>query len=284
MKTRGLSLSLLIFSLFLVSCWAFNTTSLAEAQRTYLGWNYFSHILMIVIGIGMIVAHGTDFHSYGFTLNRWRFDLRIGVTCLIMFLGFMPSFILPSIAGNQPVNSFFEVAAIILAIGLVANKLDKSSVVKPVASIPTYFLAAPFLTPSFHTLNSQALSGWGLIASTAIFQFFFAGFGEEILFRGYMQTRLNEDFGKPWCFKGVSFGPGLLISSILFGVLHLLNPFNPLASSYELAVWSAITSSFAGLLFGVVREKTGTVLSASLAHGLVDLGQVIPLFFSVLNT
>jgi hypothetical protein len=39
-----------------------------------------------------------------------------------------------------------------------------------------------------------------------VFQFFFAGFGEEILFRGYMQSRLNEDFGRPWRLRGVSFG------------------------------------------------------------------------------
>jgi hypothetical protein len=279
MKTRGLSLCLLIFSFFLVSCWVFNATSLAEVQRAYLGWNYFSHILMIVFGVGMINAHGIDFHSYGFTLNRWRFDLSIGVTCLVMFIGFMPRFFLPSIAENQPINSFFEVASIILAIILIANKSDKSPVVKQVASIPTYCLVAPFFAPAFFTTSYQALSGWRLIVSTAVFQFFFAGFGEEILFRGYIQTRLNEDFGKPWRFKGVSYGPGLLISSILFGVLHLLNPFNPLIASYDLSIWSAISSSFAGLLFGFAREKTGTVLSASLAHGLVDLGQVVPLLF-----
>jgi membrane protease YdiL (CAAX protease family) len=41
----------------------------------------------------------------------------------------------------------------------------------------------------------------------------------------------------------------------------------------------AVASGFFGLVFGFVREKTGTVLSASLAHGLVDLGQVVPLLF-----
>jgi membrane protease YdiL (CAAX protease family) len=136
----------------------------------------------------------------------------------------------------------------------------------------SFILATPFII-----MATNALSGLGLIVSTAVFQFVFVGFGEEILFRGYMQTRLNEDFGRPWRFKGVNFGPGLLISSVLFGVLHLFNLFNPFLGSYDLAVWWAITSSFGGLLFGFVREKTGTVLSASLAHGLVDLGQIVPL-------
>jgi membrane protease YdiL (CAAX protease family) len=91
-----------------------------------------------------------------------------------------------------------------------------------------------------------------------------------------MQTGLNEDFGKPWRFKGVSFGPGLLISPVLFGVLRMFNTFNPFLGSYDLAVCWAVTTCFAGLLFGFVREKTGTVVSASLAHGLVDVGQVFP--------
>ena len=79
-----------------------------------------------------------------------------------------------------------------------------------------------------YQVNALASTGFGIIASTVIFQFFFAGFGEEILFRGYMQTKLNEDFGRPWSLKGINFGPGLLIAAALFGVLHLMNPFNPL--------------------------------------------------------
>lgn len=121
--------------------------------------------------------------------------------------------------------------------------------------------------------------GFGTIASAIVFQFYLAGFGEEILFRGYFQSRLNQDFGRPWTIKGVSFGPGLLIASALFGVLHILNPFNPLMGKFELDLLWGISSFFGGLLFGFLREKTGIVLSASLGHGLLDLGQVIPLLF-----
>jgi membrane protease YdiL (CAAX protease family) len=205
MKIKGTVLCLSMLGVFLVVCMAFNATSLAVIQRQILGWNYFSHIMMIVMGVGMIAIQKLDFHAYGFTLKQWRYDLSVAVRCLIVWAGFR------------------------------------------------------------------------LILSTIVFQFLFTGFGEEILFRGYMQTRLNEDFGRPWRFRGVSFGPGLLISSALFGVLHLFNPFNPFTGSFDLAVWWAITSSFSGLLFGFLREKTGTVLSTSLAHGLIDLGQVVPL-------
>jgi membrane protease YdiL (CAAX protease family) len=161
-----------------------------------------------------------------------------------------------------------------LTLGLVATRKNRLPEAKLGPSISSFMVAVPYAI-----ISANALSGWRMIASTAIFQLFFVGFGEEILFRGYMQTRLNEDFGKPWRFMDESFGPGLLISSALFGILHLFNTFNPFTGSYDLAVWWAINSSFAGLLFGFVREKTGTVLSPSLAHGLIDLGQIAPLLF-----
>jgi membrane protease YdiL (CAAX protease family) len=272
LKLKGLGSCIILLSVLLVVVWAFNATSLAGIQKQFLHWNYFSHILMIVFGVGAIAIHKADFHSYGFTIKNWRFDLSVATICVIMVAGFIPPFILPSIAANEPVSEIIKIATILLPLVLVATKKNKGVEGNPVLPVSSYIFATPFIV-----LGTDALADLGLISSTIVFQFFFVGFGEEILFRGYMQTRLNEDFGMPWRFKDVRFGPGLLISSALFGVLHLLNPFNPFMGSYDLAVWSAIGSGFAGLLFGFVREKTGTVLSASLAHGLVDLGQVVPL-------
>jgi membrane protease YdiL (CAAX protease family) len=88
-------------------------------------------------------------------------------------------------------------------------------------------LALPLL-PMSSNIN------YSLIASIAIFQFFLAGSGEEILFRDYIQSRLNENFSRPWELAGVRFGPGFLITSLLFGAMHLLNPFNPLQGMYSL--------------------------------------------------
>jgi membrane protease YdiL (CAAX protease family) len=244
----------------------FNATGLAIIQRQLLGWNYFSHILMIAIGIGMIAVSKGDFKYYGFTLNMWRYDLSIAVTCIIMIIGFIP------FTSNTLTAAVFNITTTLVALGVVASK--KNRVVEITTSQPISKMLS--IAPIF-LVKANALSGLGLIASTAVFQFFFVGFGEEILFRGYIQSRLNQDFGKPWSFRGVSFGPGLLISSVLFGVLHMLNTFNPFLRSYSLSYLWALTSCFSGLLFGYVREKTGTILSASLAHGLIDLGQIVPL-------
>ena len=218
MKIRGFGLCIAMFFVFLVIVWAFNATSLADVQKDYLGWNYFSHILMIAFGVGMIAIQKADFHSYGFTLKQWRSDLSIAVICLIMlWLGYLLSF-----TGNSVVNSSLQIALTLIAVVLVAIKKIKPQGGKQGQATSSFILAVPLMI-----IVADALEGVGLIASTAVFQFFMAGFGEEILFRGYMQTRLNEDFGKPWQFKGVNFGPGLLIVSVLFGVLHLISPLNP---------------------------------------------------------
>ncbi len=51
----------------------------------------------------------------------------------------------------------------------------------------------------------------------------FFGFGEELLFRGYIQFRLNYAFGKPFKFMDVNYGWGILITSALFGFMHVVN-------------------------------------------------------------
>jgi membrane protease YdiL (CAAX protease family) len=274
MKIKGLGLVLAVFIVFLAICWAFETTGLAATQRQYLHWNYFSHVVMIILALGTMAVGKRDFHSYGFTLKRWRSDLSIAVICVVSAAGYIPSLISPAIAGNRLINTLFVVAAVLLALWLVLNQKEKGTAKESGLRIFWLVLSVPVIIAIV-----LGIAGFGIIGSTIVFQFYFAGFGEEILFRGYFQSRLNEDFGRPWRIKGVSFGPGLLITSALFGVLHMLNPFNPLTGQFELDLSWGISSFFSGLLFGLLREKTGTVLSASVGHGLLDLGQVIPLLF-----
>lgn len=214
----GIVSVVILLLLFLLVFWIFATTELAAAQTRILHWNYFSHVLMVIVGVGCVVVTRKSFQSYGFTVRKRDGSSQVK----LLFLALIP----------------------VLLLAAIALARDSS-----------------------------------LILTTVIFQFFFAGFGEEILFRGYIQSRLNEYFARPWRLMGADFGPGLLITSALFGVVHALNPFNPIAGKYGLDVLWGVVSTFIGFLFGFVREKTGNVLSPSLAHGLVNLGQVIPLLF-----
>jgi membrane protease YdiL (CAAX protease family) len=108
------------------------------------------------------------------------------------------------------------------------------------------------------------------VVSTVAWQFVFSGFGEEILYRGYVQSRVNQEFGRPYQFMGARFGPGLFVAAFIFGLSHVLNTFNPFTGSYELAWWWGLWTLFGGLFFGLVREKTGSLLAPGVAHGLPD--------------
>jgi membrane protease YdiL (CAAX protease family) len=59
----------------------------------------------------------------------------------------------------------------------------------------------------------------------------------EVFFSGYAQSRLNEAFGRPWRTLGVAFGPSLLITAFVFGLVHLLNPFDYFRWQGRLALW-----------------------------------------------
>jgi membrane protease YdiL (CAAX protease family) len=74
-------------------------------------------------------------------------------------------------------------------------------------------------------------------AVSFIFYLFFLGPGEEILFRGYIQSRLNQAFGRPFRLYDVNWGWGLIITSLLFAVMHVLNPFNPFLGELGLYWW-----------------------------------------------
>ena len=109
-----------------------------------------------------------------------------------------------------------------------------------------------------------------LVTSTVLWQLIVSGFGEEIRFRGYYQSRVNQEFGQPYQLMGVRFGPGLIVSSLLFGLVHAFNTFNPLMGQYALAWPWALFTLAGGFFFGLLREKTGDVVACTIAHGGLD--------------
>ena len=71
-----------------------------------------------------------------------------------------------------------------------------------------------------------------------------AGFAEELFFRGFMQTRLQERWGR-W--------PAILVTAAAFGLLHLDPVHTPLAFAI-------------GLYLGWITELTGSLWPAIAAH------------------
>jgi hypothetical protein len=112
-------------------------------------------------------------------------------------------------------------------------------------------------------LSHALLSFGGLLMAVSI--------GEELFFRGYMQTRLNDVLGRPWQIRGIPFGFGLILSTLVFGFLHALNTVDYFHGRYSFDWgWATVTAA-TGLLFGLVREATGSVWPGVAVHGLLNI-------------
>ncbi len=87
---------------------------------------------------------------------------------------------------------------------------------------------------------------------------------EEFFYRGYLQTRLRDAYPQGKLFLGARLGPAFLLTALLFAVGHLA-----VFQVWRLAVF------FPALLFGWLRERTGTVLGSSLFHAACNLYELI---------
>jgi len=109
------------------------------------------------------------------------------------------------------------------------------------------------------------------LLSRAVQMLVFVGFLEEFFFRGYIQSRFNAVFGKPFRYRGVGFGWGLVFAALIFGLFH---PITVLGSNpWPWALWTAAL----GLVLGYLREKTGSVIAPAILHGVI----VLPTIFLV---
>lgn len=84
---------------------------------------------------------------------------------------------------------------------------------------------------------------------------------EEAFFRGFLQTQLDDVWGRKIRFLGADVGMGWFVSAIIFAVGHFLTTPSPA----RLAVF------FPALLFGFLRARTGGIGAGVLFHALCNL-------------
>ena len=125
--------------------------------------------------------------------------------------------------------------------------------------------------PSFTAAYLVYRGGWG--GSTmafswpegwekmAFYQMVYVAFPEELFFRGYLQQRFDDAFGRPYRLFGASFGSGLITANLLFTAGHVVVS----GDVGRLAVF------FPGLLFGWLQARTGALIAPILFHGLCNI-------------
>ncbi len=90
----------------------------------------------------------------------------------------------------------------------------------------------------------------------------FVAFPEEFFYRGYLQTRLTQLFGTKK-FLGITHAN--LLTSLLFALGHLLIPVG------GTLILSRASVFFPSLIFGWLRERTGTILAPTLYHAACNI-------------
>lgn len=108
--------------------------------------------------------------------------------------------------------------------------------------------------PSFHFRLPERFGEW------VIDQLFVVALPEEFFYRGYLQTRLRDAWPQGRVLWGARLGPAFWLTAVLFALGHLA-----IFQAWRLAVF------FPALLFGWMRERSGSVVGAALLHAAANL-------------
>ncbi len=253
---------------------AIRSTGLLDAEVRLLGWSYIGGLFQMGVPLIVIWLSRRPWADYGVTLAGWQNNLDIGIKAYLvsiipLVIGIGGTMLLKLDYRTLPggvLVALTEIAGIAVMLWVLRRQSEEKALASVRSNVIT--LVVLLLLPILVGLAMRRLTL--IVISTVVWQFVFSGFGEEIFLRGYVQGRLNQAFGRPWAVFGVQCGPGLVIASLLFGLLHAFNTYNPAAGEYTLAWGWALFTAFGGLFFGLIREKTGSLLGCGIAHGLPD--------------
>jgi uncharacterized protein len=261
---------------------SFKHFTLLGRAESGAGLNFSPGIVMILFTVIVLLLCRRNFAQYGLSFTEWRYNLNIGLIWGIAYIAAAGSVIWLAGIDFDPLHPPDVKRSVLATLGELFNAsllllfLTRERIVlrriPPAISIAVLFvllyvpiiLASKFARPPFPVLEA------------VVWNFCCAGFGEEILFRGYIQSRMNQAFGRPWRFLGARFGVGLIVSSALFGLIHVLNTVDYFSGRYDFA-WLWWLPNFAsGLFFGLLREKTHSILAGGIIHGLSDVFARVP--------
>jgi membrane protease YdiL (CAAX protease family) len=259
MKARAVIEVVVVFSLTLFLVALGGLSPVGEWVRQATNRSFFEYAVMIAVPLIVLVVTRRDLASYGISLRNFRYHLDIALTAFVpVALASVPFMYVDETQWDGALIMMGVETAVLFALGwLLKRKTTRNESGMAVGAL---------LLVNSSTLPGKATVGNGI--SALLFYVFFLGLGEELLFRGYIQSRLNEAFGRPYQFFGVNWGWGIIITSVLFGFFHVLYIYSLIMGNWHLTPWWGLWTFFAGLVLGFVREKTGSIVAPTILHGL----------------
>ena len=124
--------------------------------------------------------------------------------------------------------------------------------------------------PGNFSLTSANIAGW------LGFEAIFVGFGEEVLFRGLLQTFLMVHTAGRFRVGKFDMHVAGVILALLFGLAHATN-------FWQRPFWYALAQQFyafaLGILYAYWREKSGSLLASVVGHNMSDGVEYLLVFF-----
>ena len=227
-------------------------------------------LLFFVLPLIPLLIASRNVGHYGLVSTNLDYHARLGLKLGGILL--LATFLFPALAlfdtgpmewfGASVLASGFAAAGII-ALGAIAKRASYEPASMSASSLLFYvglLIAGVAAGAAAHSFSE--------LLARVIHVLVFVALLEEFFFRGYIQGRLNDAFERPYSLFQTRFGPGLFTSALLFGLFHPI--MSPTGTPWPWAMWTAVM----GLVFGLVREKTGAVFATAIAHGLILLPMV----------
>lgn len=183
-----------------------------------------------------ISINTTNYISYALNFVLWQSFIYILTTAIVIL------------------SVRFEKESL-LSIGITKTDLLKSIV------LGTLLGVVCFIAKLLMTANTTISSFMTIASLISFIKFIFVGFGEEIVFRGYFQTRLIAWLGTT---------KGCLITAIVFSFWHL--PVNMLVKGmdFQNAFFSCVELIPLSLALGYIFIKTKNITSVAILHTFID--------------
>jgi len=232
-----------------------------ETWQTQAGFNVpiFFYIIAMAVPLLLAYVRRKSPAEYGIDFHNAKYHLDVMLTC------FIPVALADTLNVVFTANSWMaapiQITVQLFLLFTLAWLLRRKPSAKAAGILGMGIILAPGLARAADPTVGKALS---LFLNYAVF----VGFGEEILFRGYTESRLNEVFDRPFKFFGVSFGWSVLVTNLLFGLMHVGVIRWILGINYDVTLAWGCWTMFSGLVFSFLREKTGSIYVPALLHGL----------------
>src|ERR1043165_2812611 len=251
---------------------ALQQTPLGTFERE-VGRSYLPGCTMLALGFTAVLIHRRGSELFGITASHWRHGVIVGLASTLLFVLIGGGILLLGFPPSELSGTVVRVLGWLIGALLILCLFNSPSLRHPGRFAgPRAAAMGPCLLVGLLSLP-LILECWSrqpmlTTVCGVAWLFVLTGFGEEFFFRGYVQSRLNFTFGRPYRLLGMDFGPGLVIASVLFGAMHVVNTVDPFQSRFEFAWVGGVVSVFSGICYGCLREKTGSILAGAIAHGL----------------